>query len=131
MHVIVIRVRKRFCELIPVVLVIVHITSQHGRDGPIISFHLPIRLGVVGSHESVRDSELTAYGLKEIRGEVFRIIEHERSRGSVLEYPVRTKGDGQIIRGDAAQRDDLRQFREATTNHEDESISVLRFGQRT
>ena len=91
MYVIVVRVRKCLGVFIPIVLVIVHIISQHGNQRSVVPLDLPIRLGMICGDEPIFDAEMTANVLGKLRREVLCIVAQEVPRWSVFENPNANK----------------------------------------
>ena len=103
MHVIVIRVREHGSVAIPIILMLVHVITKHGKNRAVVTFHLPIGLGVVRTREHVRDTQDTAHDLEKLGRELFAVVRDQALWWAILESPVLHERHGHVIGSNLAQ----------------------------
>lgn len=74
MYLVVVDTRECRTVSISVLLLIVSSTTQHGCQGHVVSFYLPIGAWVVCRGEKIRDLENPIYTLKEIKCKLFSVV---------------------------------------------------------
>ena len=76
---------------IPIVLMLLDVTSEHAQDGSVVLLDLPDRLRMVGRAERVLDIEQLAHTQEEAGSELLPVIRQEGLGWLVLEHRRQAK----------------------------------------
>ena len=126
----VVSIRKRSHVHIPVVLVVTHVVPQHRGDCSVLSFDLPVYLGIVRRGVQIRYPQKTARAVEEPGIKLRAVVRKQRARDAILKHPLVAERNCDGVRRHPAERNDLRQLAEAVRNHEQEQFSCICVGER-
>ena len=66
--------RHRGCKVVPVILPCCDIPTKGSQNSPVVTFDLPVSLGVISSRKDFLDSQFGANSLEELSSELRTVI---------------------------------------------------------